>query len=237
MVAMQHKNTSFPAFVSGTWNEKGIFGITTVESDVTVIRRGKRRFRRDIARIVSSICNPFFTALTLFVILAHSLTTTTVGFWALSLESAAFVAVGPMLFVYWCYSTDRITDLDMSVRSEREAIFGAFVGFYAVGAAVMWATHAPALLVATMAGYTLNTFVIGVITRFWKISTHATGITAPLVVLAVHFGSAPLPFFLLIPLVGWARIYLKAHTVLQVLAGTALGAGSVEIFLHLFRVA
>jgi membrane-associated phospholipid phosphatase len=88
-----------------------------------------------------------------------------------------------------------------------------------------------------MAGYTLNTTIVGIITRWWKISTHATGIAAPLTVLYAHFGVAPLPFFVLIPLVGWARVYLKAHTLLQVLAGTALGSISVFIFMKLFHVA
>jgi membrane-associated phospholipid phosphatase len=191
------------------------------------IRRGSLRFRRETARILSTIFNPFLTALALFVILAHSLTTTTVGFWALSLEAAFFTAIGPMLYVLWCYATDRIADLDMSVRSERESIFGAFIAFYFAGTIVMWYSHAPMLLVATMAGYTFNTVIVGFITRWWKISTHAIGITAPLVVLAAHYGPAPLPFFVLIPLVGWARVYLKAHTLLQVIAGTALGATSV----------
>lgn len=141
-----------------------------------------------------------------------------------------------MLFVLWCYATDRITDLDMSVRSERATLFGVFIMFYFTGTVVLWISHAPALLVATMAGYTLNTTLVGLITRWWKISTHATGIAAPIVVLLAHFGPAPLPLLLLIPLVGWARLYLHAHTPLQVIAGTVLGAGSVLIFLRLFHV-
>ena len=200
------------------------------------LRRGSRRFRRDTARILSTIFNPFLTALILFVMLARSLTHSVVDFWWLSLVSAFFTAIGPMLYVLWCYATDRITDLDMSIRSEREAIFGAFVAFYCTGTIVLWLIHAPALLVATMAGYTLNTFVVGIITRWWKISTHAIGITAPLVVLSAHFGTAPLPLYILIPLIGWARLYLHAHTLLQVLAGITLGGCSVFLFLELFHV-
>jgi membrane-associated phospholipid phosphatase len=50
------------------------------------------------------------------------------------------------------------------------------------------------------------------------------------------YGEAPLPFLVLIPLVGWSRVYLRAHTMMQVLAGIALGAVSVEIFFQLFHV-
>jgi membrane-associated phospholipid phosphatase len=74
------------------------------------------------------------------------------------------------------------------------------------------------------------------ITRYWKISTHALGITAPLVALLFLYGTQPLPFLVLIPIVCWARVYLKAHTVLQVVAGSALGATSVVVFFRLFHV-
>jgi membrane-associated phospholipid phosphatase len=92
------------------------------------------------------------------------------------------------------------------------------------------------MLVASMAGYKAAAFVVQSITRFWKISTHALGITAPLVALVVLYGQQPLPFAVLIPLVGWSRVYLKAHTTLQVIAGTLLGFISVYVFFRLFHV-
>ena len=49
-------------------------------------------------------------------------------------------------------------------------------------------------------------------------------------------GAAPLPFLVLIPIVCWARVYLKAHTPLQVIAGAALGAGSTILFFAIFGV-
>ncbi len=63
-----------------------------------------------------------------------------------------------------------------------------------------------------------------------------SGITAPLVALTYLYGWDPLPFLILIPLVGWSRVYLKAHTIAQVCAGTLLGAVSVVLFFRIFRV-
>jgi len=40
----------------------------------------------------------------------------------------------------------------------------------------------------------------------------------------------------LIPIVGWSRVYLRAHTVLQVIAGMLLGLLSVLVFYHAFRL-
>jgi membrane-associated phospholipid phosphatase len=201
----------------------------------TPLRPSRRqRALNDVAHIFSTICNPFATSLALFVFIAHETATGTNAFWPLFFTSTAFTSIGPMLYVLWLYVSDRITDLDMSVRAERERVFSVFVIFYAAGTCALYLLHAPRLMTATLAGYAGASFVVQYITRYWKISTHALGITAPLVVLVYLFGTQPLPFFVLIPLVGWSRIRLHAHTPLQVAAGTCLGAGSVLLFLRLF---
>jgi membrane-associated phospholipid phosphatase len=195
-----------------------------------------RRVWRDLARILSTIFNPFLTALALFVILSHIRARTTEEFWIMLFLSTVFTSIGPMLFIFWLYASDRISDLDMSVREEREKVFGIFVIFYLLGTVTLWLTHMPRLLIATMAGYTLATIIVQYITRYWKISTHALGITAPLVTLCLLYGEQPLPFLPLIPAVCWARVYLKAHTIAQVIAGAALATASVILFFWLFRV-
>ena len=196
----------------------------------------RRRVLTDVARIFSTIFNPFLTALALFVIVAHEKAKDTPTFWFFLFTSTFFTSIGPMLYVLWLYSRDKISDLDMSVRGERERVFGVFVIFYAIGTLALWELHAPALLTASMAGYTGAALVTQYITRYWKISTHALGISAPLVVLIYLYGIEPLPFLVLIPIVGWSRVYLRAHTVPQVLAGIALGSGSVLIFFRLFKL-
>jgi len=190
----------------------------------------------DLARLFSTIFNPFLTALALFIIIARDKATDPGSFWLLLLASAFFTSIAPMLYVLWLYATKRITDLDMSVRSERERVFGAFVVSYGLGTGLLFLMHAPVLMTAALAGFTLASLVVQFITRFWKISTHALGVTAPLVVVVYMYGPQPLPLFLLIPVVGWSRVWLRAHTVWQVIAGTALGASSVLFFLRVFRL-
>ncbi len=196
----------------------------------------RRRVLTDLARIFSTVCNPFLTALTLFVILAHATARSTAQFWFLLFISTFFTSIGPMLYVLWLYATDRITDLDMSSRSERERVFVAFVLFYWAGTLVLWLVHAPTLLIATMGGYAAASVAVQYITRYWKISTHALGISASMVALVYVFGQQPLPFLILIPIVAWSRVYLKAHTPAQVIVGALLGSASVYIFYHLFRL-
>ncbi|MFY9719553.1 MAG: hypothetical protein WAK16_07900 [Candidatus Cybelea sp.] len=206
------------------------------EALASVVPIKNRRVWRDLARIISTIFNPFLTALALFVILAQIGATDTLDFWRLLFVSTFFTSLGPMLYVFWLYATDKISDLEMSVRSEREMVFSAFVVFDSLGAGALWLAHAPRLMIAAMLGYLVSTLTVQYITRYWKISTHALGITAPLAALTLIYGRQPLPFMVLIPMVCWARVYLKAHTVLQVLAGVALAVVTTGFFFSLFHV-
>ena len=198
--------------------------------------RFRKRVWTDAARIFSTVCNPFLTSLALFVILAGARSNGTTDFWILLFNSAFFTSIAPMLFIFYLYATDRISDLDMSIRAERERVFIVFVVFYALGALDLWLIHAPAIMTASMAGYAASALVVQWITRYWKISTHALGITAPLVAFTVLFGQRPVPFYVLIPIVGWSRVHLRAHTPLQVVAGTALALVTTLLFFRVFHV-
>lgn len=190
----------------------------------------------EIARLFSTVCNPFLTSLALFALLAWARSRTTTDFWTLLFSSIFFTSLGPLAFVFWLYATGRITDLDMSIRAERERVFVVFVLFFALGTVALWLIGAPQILTAAMAGYTLSALVVQWITRYWKISTHALGITAPLIALWVLYGTRPLPFFVLIPIVCWSRVYLRAHTLLQVIAGAGLAAVSTIVMFRLFHI-
>jgi membrane-associated phospholipid phosphatase len=194
----------------------------------------RRRVLTETARIFSTVCNPFLTALALFVILAHARSHSVTEFWTLAFTSVLFTSVGPMLYVFWLYWTERITDLDMSIRTERQAVFGAFVVFSLAGTVSLALIHAPTIMVASMAAYAANAFIVQIITRVWKISTHALGITAPLITLLVLYNWQLAPFCVLVPIVCWARVYLGSHTIGQVLAGVALATASTLSFFRLF---
>jgi membrane-associated phospholipid phosphatase len=195
-----------------------------------------RRVLRDVARTVSTVCNPFAVPLVLFVLLCAGTIHSVPQFWYRLGVCAAFTSIGPMLFLFWLYVTEQIADLDMSERDERRKVFGIFIVFYVCGTLLLLLTRAPGILTASMAGYSAAAIVVQQITRYWKISTHAVGITAPLVALTYLYGEEPLPFLVLIPLVGWSRVYLRAHTLAQVFAGVALGALSVAVFFRIFHV-
>ncbi|MCA9385297.1 phosphatase PAP2 family protein [Candidatus Dojkabacteria bacterium] len=72
------------------------------------------------------------------------------------------------------------------------------------------------------------------ITLYWKISIHMLVITLFCTLLGLFYDSLWYSLSIIfIPLVGWARIYLKKHTPLQVIAGSTLGGLSfLAIYIH-----
>lgn len=94
---------------------------------------------------------------------------------------------------------------------------------YFIGTAVLFLLRTPLLVTVVMFGYGAVTLVFLIINLRWKISGHSMGIAVPTAVLAFVYGPWGLLFGLLLPPVMWSRVYLKRHTVAQVLAGALVG--------------
>jgi membrane-associated phospholipid phosphatase len=204
------------------------------QRDVIVIR--EHRAVVEFARSLSTIFNPFVCATVLFVIVARAFSSSTLHFWELSIAGLFFFTIAPMLCVFYLYLSGRIGDFDMSDRWERRRAFIAFIIVYAVAAAFLMAVHAPTVLIAITWGYVGATLAIMLVTRWWKISTHAFGVTGPFAVMFLLFGLQPLPYVAIVPLVCWARVYLRAHTIAQVIAGAALAVASTLVVFRVFHI-
>jgi membrane-associated phospholipid phosphatase len=82
---------------------------------------------------------------------------------------------------------------------------------------------------------TAISFLLLILTRWWKISVHATGISVFIVILHSHFGRMILPLYSIIVLVCLSRLLLKKHTIEQVMIGALLGLTVTALQLQLFR--
>ena len=206
------------------------------ESRHNLIAIREHRAVFEFARTLSTIFNPFVCATALFIIVSHVYSTSTLHFWELSFAGLFFYAIAPVLSVFYLYLSGRISDFDMSDRIERSRAFLTFVIIDLIAAIVLTLAHAAVQLVAIAWGLFSATVAIMIITRWWKISTHAFGITGPFAVMYVLFGLAPLPYVAIVPLVWWARVYLRAHTASQVFAGAVLAVGSTVLVFRLFHL-
>jgi membrane-associated phospholipid phosphatase len=80
----------------------------------------------------------------------------------------------------------------------------------------------PQVFVFSTITFLIMTPVIFVIRSKWKISGHMCTFTAASTIMSL-VSSSFAPMFLMIPLISWSRIKLKAHTAKQVFIGTLVG--------------
>ncbi|CUT00287.1 phosphatase PAP2 family protein [Candidatus Chrysopegis kryptomonas] len=189
--------------------------------------------RQKTAEFISAIFAPQFVSSISFLIISFYLEPNIKMKLISAFTTISFTSIFPTAFVYYLIHKGEIEHPFIPEREKRTipylfAVLSSFVGFL-----ILLYFKANWLILASQWCYVSNTFLIMLINSRWKISAHSAGLSGPLTVLAWIFGFKTLPLFLLIPLVGWSRLYLKAHTFWQVVAGTVLGIfmTSSQIFL------
>jgi len=148
-----------------------------------------------------------------------------------------FAGVMPILLVLWWLKDKNGNgvkiDMDIPDRTERNFPLLLVITSYAIGVIVLYLLNAPLITTVLMFCYFSNTLIVFFINLRWKISIHAMGVAGPATFLIYVFGPAGVIFALIIPFVMWSRIYLKEHTLSQVIMGAALGffATAVQIYI------
>jgi membrane-associated phospholipid phosphatase len=139
------------------------------------------------------------------------------------------VIVPPATLLFWAVKTKRVTDVDVSNRAQRVRVLLVFGLFLFIDYFVIKSFGNIALetLFVLFILWFLGFFII---TLFWKISGHLAGLTFVLGLLIEWQGSMMLPLFFLIPLVAWARVVTKNHTIMQVIAGVLYSLFMLYLF-------
>jgi len=137
------------------------------------------------------------------------------------------------LFSYWV-KTGRVINQDATNKDERTTPYLYGIILYSLGFLLLFLFQTGYLTMVVWLTYLLNTAVILLINKYWKISAHAMGVAGPLGLFYFIFGVNAWPLFILLVLVSWSRIYLKCHTPLQVALGSLYGFFSVYLLLTFF---
>jgi membrane-associated phospholipid phosphatase len=80
----------------------------------------------------------------------------------------------------------------------------------------------PLFLKSIFAVSIVSSIILTVVTYFWKISLHTSWITFVVITFNILFGRWMLLMVPLIPVIGWARVRIKKHTVNQVILGVGI---------------
>jgi hypothetical protein len=184
---------------------------------------------QELARALTNILNPFvnFTVLFALVAFAEAGAYRGVLYLAVELTAAAAVAV----YVLFMRRRSRVGNFWISTRAERltPAVF-LLAAFVALLAALVLLDAPQNLTLLTLSMGLASAAVAG-ITLLWKASAHCTVAGHAVAAGLLLLGPLGLIFLLVLPLVLWSRVTLKAHTLFQTLAGAAVGAGFAVLFL------
>ncbi|MFV1980433.1 MAG: hypothetical protein ACC655_04700 [Rhodothermia bacterium] len=154
--------------------------------------------------------------------------------------SVAFVSLFavPLADILWMVRRGKTPTPDVPNREARTEPFVIAVisGSAAVLAIRAMGMHGEPIIHAILVAYVINMILVMGINAAWKISVHMAGLGGSIAILLivsglsgdnspVLTGSTVIPLLLLIPIVGWARYRLNAHTMAQIVVGAIVGFG------------
>lgn len=181
------------------------------------------------ARFLSHVLNPALLALLVFGLQAHGQDA-----WLAGAVAIGAFSLLPGLLLWHSVRSGYLDQAYTDDRPKRATLLLLGALCYALGTAALYGIDAPPLMRVTAAAGVVSTLLVWWINRSYKISIHAAGIGGATCVLLLSTGGAAWPCLLSWPAVAWARLYLRAHTPMQLGAGGALGAGSMALLYSAF---
>jgi membrane-associated phospholipid phosphatase len=208
--------------------------LTDDAGEQTIIEMpGENTKRIRIARHVSNILAPATISLPFILLVAFYHAQNKLSALIYACITLFFLSVGPLLYIIIGVRLGKLSDIDVSRRSQR---FGPFIfGIVSVmlGWLILSLTNGPRNLQTLMIITIFSGTIMMVITLWWKISMHASSLGGVATMLTVLYGALMLPLFVLLVLVSWSRVVLRRHTVPQVIAGSLAGIVLALVILKL----
>ncbi|MEU9193006.1 hypothetical protein [Streptomyces hundungensis] len=137
----------------------------------------------------------------------------------------------PAGYIEWERKRGTWGDRHVVDRTKRAPIFFVILGSIGAGSLVMVLCHAPVGILTAMLALWVMTIFLLVVNTVWKISVDSAVASAVVALLAVVHSPWWLLAYAVTVAVCWSRVALTYHTVMQTVAGAALGAATAAAFL------
>ncbi len=183
-----------------------------------------------IALCISVFFSPFIVPIVtaVFVVKKHASSSHEVYLWVAVI--AVFVTILPILSVLLLFRLSKVSNIHLHDKDERLLPLCITCLSMVLGAIVLYNIGASWKIVWVCLAFIVNSVVFSIITPFWKISFHTSVATGCILVLVLLLNVKLVWLFLVIPIITWARIYRKRHTLLQTLAGTVVATINTMLF-------
>jgi hypothetical protein len=184
---------------------------------------------QNVARTMTNALNPFAIFTLLFALAALEEAGVVRGLLYLTLELLAAAAVAGHVLLLRRRS--RVGDFWISARAERVMPAVSLLAAFVALIVVLVLLDSPQNLFLLTLSMGLASAAVAGITLLWKASAHCTVAGHAAAAGLLLLGPLGLLFLVALPLVVWARMTLKAHTLPQALAGAMVGAGFAVLLL------
>ncbi|MDD3629210.1 MAG: hypothetical protein RBR58_00910 [Candidatus Humimicrobiaceae bacterium] len=174
------------------------------------------------AKILSYIFDGTLISIPLIVIICLATVDNTAKALGWAFLYLTFAMIIPSIYIHTLFRKKVINDLHIPDKEDRIKPLIITIVSNVAGLSILYVLKAPLFLKAMSLIIIISTFVLGTITYFWKVSMHTAWITFIVVTFNVLFGKLMLLLVPLIPIVGWARVRIKRHTVNQVISGSII---------------
>lgn len=174
------------------------------------------KIEKYVANTISVICIPLILCIPIFLIVcadACKEDAALISFITIMCDSI----LPNIIILLYCWRTGM--NPDFPDRKDRMPPILICLACYSLCVALLYVFNAPDVVKALAFGYLFNTIGLGIVSKYWKISVHGTGITGPVIFIAYQFGNIYLLLLLLFFVVSWARYTLGKHTFMQMICG------------------
>lgn len=175
-----------------------------------------------LANIIASVLHPATLILpAVFLIVYKSVNSYDSAFlWTVvSLVFTGFVAA----FVLLGVKKGFFSDIDVSVKKQRVFLYPFVIVVTLLFIGVIYLFKGPSLLIIAGILFILAMIIMDVINIKIKASAHVASIAAIVTGIFYLYGGSTIILFALIPLVAWARIVEKRHTLKETIVGAGIG--------------
>lgn len=176
------------------------------------------------AKIISYIFDGSFISIPIILIICLMIIDNKIEAISWAFVCLLFGTVIPYLYICFLFRKKEIKDMHIPTREDRTKPLLLSCASYAACLGVLYVLDAPLFLKSLFMVIAASAIIYTIITYFWKISLHSSWITFIVITFNILFGRWMLLMVPLIPVVGWARVRIKKHTVNQVLFGAGISS-------------
>ena len=132
----------------------------------------------------------------------------------------------PIITVIAFIKMNLVKDLDASNRSERLLPLALGSLFFLIGFIILRELNSPNIIQGVMFCGIINTIIVWLITKYWKISIHTVSMTSGIVIFWILGYKYIILMSIILILTIFSRLITNSHTLSQTIVGVFIGLAS-----------